>query len=133
MAKKTGKPKLGDVESILEWAEEAISLKRDARVAADEAVAYAEQALGFRPRERNAILLTKEARLALIECESHASRAKDRRWAVESLAPPHRGRARRRWSNPWDGRPARPGSTPGGPGRPSPERAAAASRPEDPC
>ena len=90
MAKKTGKPKLGDVESILEWAEEAISLKRDARVAADEAVAYAEQALGFRPRERNAILLTKEARLALIECESHASRAKDRRWAVESLAPPHR-------------------------------------------
>ena len=88
MAKKTGKPKPGDVDAILEWAEEAIAFKRGARVAADEAVAYAERALGFRPRERNAILLTKEARLALVECESHASRAKDRRWAVESLAPP---------------------------------------------
>ncbi|MCY3599238.1 MAG: hypothetical protein OXN85_04605 [Gemmatimonadetes bacterium] len=47
-------------------------------------------ALQLPSREREAILLTKEARLALIECESHASRAKSRRWAVESVAPPHR-------------------------------------------
>ncbi len=90
MARKTGKPKPKEIESILQWAEEAIADRREARIWADDAVAYAERALRFPPRERDAILLTKEARLALIECESHASRAKDRRWAVEALAPPKR-------------------------------------------
>lgn len=69
MARKTGKPKPKEIESILQWAEEAIADRREARIWADDAVAYAERALRFPPRERDAILLTKEARLALIECE----------------------------------------------------------------
>ena len=90
MGRKTGKPKPANIRDIFKWAEEAITHRREVRIWADEAAAYSERALRFHPRDRDAILLTKEARLALIECESHAGRAKDRLWAVENLAPPER-------------------------------------------